>query len=82
MAYVLDVYVELLDSFEGPSMGAAMLAMVACGEYKDVESAAEDLIRVAKVITPDDDISRRYEEKYQHFKKLYPSLKTFFGEGL
>lgn len=82
MANVLDVNVELLDSFEGPSMGAAMLAMVACGEYKDVESAAEDLIRVAKVITPDDDISRRYEEKYQHFKKLYPSLKTFFGEGL
>ena len=82
MANVLDVNVELLDSFEGPAMGAAMLAMVACGEYKDVESAAEDLIRVAKVITPDDDISGRYEEKYQHFKKLYPSLKTFFGEGL
>ena len=33
MANVLGIPVELLESEEGPAMGAAMLAMVAAGEY-------------------------------------------------
>ena len=37
MANVLGIKVNLLKSEEGPSMGAAMLAMVAAGEYSSVQ---------------------------------------------
>ena len=56
MANVLGVRVELPESEEGPGMGAAMFAMVAAGEYNSVEEAADALVKVRKVIEPEEGI--------------------------
>ncbi|MGN0317562.1 MAG: xylulokinase [Lachnospira sp.] len=82
MANVLGIKVELLKSEEGPSMGAAMLAMVACGEYISVEEACKSIVSVKSTIEPDLAISARYDEKYNRFKKIYPALKGFFSESV
>jgi xylulokinase len=59
-------------------MGAAMLAMVACGEYADVAAACEALVSVASVVTPDAELAQRYEARYQQYRKIYPALKQVF----
>lgn len=78
MANVLNIKVNMLQSEEGPSMGGAMLAMVANGEYSDVEAAARAIVHIKSSIEPDKRIAARYEEKYQQFKSIYPAMKPVF----
>lgn len=78
VANILDITVDVPVSEEGPGMGGAMLAMVACGEYATVEEAAAAIIKVKEVIEPDPALVKKYEEKYQQFKTLYPALKGVF----
>ena len=63
---------------EGPSMGAAMLAMVACGTYKSVEEAGKAIVKTKETLEPDPTLVAKYEEKYQVYRKLYPALKEQF----
>ncbi len=65
---------------EGPAYGAAILAMVACGEFETVAEATEKLIKDNGVITPDSALVAKYESKYQTFKKLYPALKNVYKD--
>ena len=55
-----------------------MLAAVACGEYKNVEEAAEKLVKVTGTVDPDPELAAKYEEKYQQFKQIYPACKPLF----
>ena len=77
-ANILDAKLECLESEQGPGMGGAMLAMVACGEYPDVASACEKLVHVASVVEPEPDLVAKYEARYQQFKLIYPALKAVF----
>jgi len=79
-ANVLNMDLELVASEQGPGMGGAMLAMVACGEYKTVADACAALVRVVDRVTPDPEIAQRYEEKYRQFQKIYPACKQLFAE--
>lgn len=59
-------------------MGGAMLAAVACGEYPDVRTACEKIVRISRTEEPDSELVRKYEEKYQQFRQIYPALKELF----
>lgn len=78
MANVLGVRVELPESEEGPGMGAAMLAMVAAGEYNSVKEVSDALVKVRRVIEPEEGIALRYEDRYRQFRTIYPALKEVF----
>ena len=78
MANVLGIKVHLLKSEEGPSMGAAMLAMVAAGEYENVKQAADSIVGICRTIEPEKDIADRYNSRYNTFKDIYPALKGVF----
>ena len=77
-ANVCNVDIESIAAEEGPGYGGAMLAMVACGEYPDIRTAAEKFVKVVSVEKPDAALAARYEERYNAFKQIYPSLKAFF----
>ena len=77
-ANVLNIPLEIPVSEQGPGMGAAMLAMVACGEYGDVAAACEHLVSVASVVAPEPELAARYEARYQQYRKIYPALKQVF----
>jgi xylulokinase len=79
IANVLNIRVHILEKEEGPSLGAAMLAAVGTGVYADVNTAAEAIVKVVDTVEPKKEIAARYEEKYQQFKMIYPSLKDVFG---
>ncbi len=73
---VLDTPIDIPETEQGPSYGAAILAMVGCGEYPSVDAACEKLIRTRERICPDREAVKRYEKKYRVFRKLYPLLKS------
>lgn len=79
MANVLGITVEVIESEEGPGYGGAILAAVGCGEYASVEEAAGQLVKVVGAVEPEAELVAKYEEKYQQFKKLYPTVKVLFG---
>ena len=65
MADILNVKVDIPESEEGPAMGGAMLAAVACGEYASVEEAAAKIVKVVDTVEPIPENAQRYEERYQ-----------------
>lgn len=82
IANVLNVKVEVPAVEEGPSLGGAMLAAVACGEYGSVEEAAEKIVRVADTIEPEAELVSRYEQRYRQFSQIYPACRELFPEIL
>jgi len=80
IANILNIELEVPAVEEGPGLGAAMLAMVACGEYKTVSECAEKLVTKKDRILPDAEIVARYEAAYNKYKKIYPSIKQLYKE--
>ena len=80
LANVLNARLECMATEQGPSMGAAMLAMVACGEYQDVKSACKELVAVSSMVMPEPELTSKYEESYQKFRKIYPAVKNIFPD--
>ena len=79
-ANVLNIKLDILESEQGPGMGGAMLAAVACGAYPSVQAVCDAMVRVVETVEPDPAIAARYEERYQKFRKIYPALKPIFPE--
>jgi xylulokinase len=78
VANVLNLTVNVPANEQGPGMGGAMLAMVACGAYPSVKDAAKAIVKITKTEVPDPVLVQKYEKRYQQFRTLYPSLKDFF----
>ena len=78
VADILNIRVDIPESEEGPAMGGAMLAAVACGEYASVEEAAAKIVKVVDTVEPILENAQRYEERYQQFRKIYPAVKALF----
>lgn len=78
IANIMNLKVDVIESEEGPALGGAMLAAVGCGEYPDVETIAEKLVKVVDTVEPEDELVAKYEEKYQKFKKIYPAVKELY----
>lgn len=74
-ANVLNLDISRVETEEGPGLGAAILAAVACGAYESVESAAKAIVKEKDVIHPNGELVALYEERYQTFKKIYPVLR-------
>ena len=78
IANVMNLKVDVIESEEGPGMGGAMLAAVACGEYASVEEIADKLVKVVDTVEPDPEIAAKYEVRYNQFKAIYPALKPVY----
>ena len=78
IANILNVKVDVIESEEGPSMGGAMLACVAAGEYASVEEIADKFVKVVDTVEPDAELVAKYEARYQQFKAIYPAMKPVF----
>lgn len=78
IANIMNLKVDVIESEEGPALGGAMLAAVACGEYESVETAAEKIVKIVGTVEPEADLVAKYEERYQQFKKIYPACKPVF----
>ncbi|MBR3823803.1 MAG: xylulokinase [Lachnospiraceae bacterium] len=78
IANILNVKVDVIESEEGPALGGAMLAAVACGEYANVEEVAAKIVKVIDTVEPEAELVAKYEECYSQFKQIYPACKPIF----
>ena len=82
IANVLNLKVDVIESEEGPAMGGAMLAAVACGEYASVEEIANKVVKIIDTVEPEPELVAKYEDRYAQFKEIYPTCKPLFEKLL
>ena len=75
IANVLGADIYLTETEQGPSFGAALLAMTACGEYADVYDAADATVKKTLAVERDPALTEAYDEGYAVYRQLYPALK-------
>ncbi len=78
IANVLGIKLNIIESEEGPGLGGAMLAAVACGEYASVEEAAAKIVKIVDCVEPDAELTAKYDAKYAKFKEIYPTVKALY----
>jgi sugar (pentulose or hexulose) kinase len=66
---------ETPDIEEATPLGAAILAGIGLGCYRDEQDAFDHVYRGGRVFEPDRESSRLYEERYLLFEQLYPALR-------
>lgn len=77
-ADVFGTSIKTVNCSEGPALGAALLAGVGTGIYKNVPEACEATIGIASEQGFDKEAHLIYEEYYSLYKQLYASLKGDF----
>ena len=82
IANILNLKVDVIESEEGPAMGGAMLAAVACGEYGSVEEIAAKVVKIVDTVEPDPELVAKYEARYAQFREIYPVCKPLFEKLL
>jgi len=70
--------VRRLDVDQGPAMGAALLAGVGSGVWKNVAQATKYTLKVKDEIRPVKEWERIYREGHKRYRALYPALKDYF----
>jgi xylulokinase len=75
VASVLGLPLKRLMVDEGPSFGAAVLALIAGGAFADVDEVAEVALRPKGETSPDPDLTAVYEDAYERFCQLYRRLQ-------
>jgi L-ribulokinase len=69
---------SVIDSDQGPALGAAIHAAVAAGEHPDVTAASQKMGRLRRgAYMPDPTRAAAYDELYAEYARLY----DYFGRG-
>jgi xylulokinase len=68
----------LINITEGAAFGAALLAGVGAGVYKDVREAVDASVRVVSSTKPQPDAVAAYDKLYPLYRGLYRALKPTF----
>ena len=74
-ADVLGLPIEVPEVEEATPLGAAILAGIGIGLYRDEQDAFEQVYKPGKTYQPDTQLAAKYGEWYQIYKQLYPALK-------
>lgn len=81
IADVFDHPVVTTNIEEGPAIGAALLAGVGVGLFRDVEEAVRDIVEITGTTEPNASHAAIYRDLYPLYQRLYQSLKPEFAEA-
>lgn len=77
-ADILNMPIHVIASDQGPALGSAIHAAVACGAYPGIQEASAKMGRLTKnAFRPNPDSALIYKEIYSHYLSLY----ELFGQG-
>jgi xylulokinase len=80
LADIFNVRIDMINATEGPSFGAAIMASVGYGLYKNVDDACNSLIKVTDSVYPIQENVEKYNKLYPIYVSLYSRLKGAFEE--
>ena len=73
--------VSRIQTFECSTMGCAISAFIAHGDFKSKKEAVESMIHVSKTFTPDPENVKKYDYLFNHaYMKIYPQLKNIYKD--
>jgi xylulokinase len=67
--------IETPELEEAVVLGAALLAGIGVGIYRDAQDAYDQVHRPGRVYEPDPQRQQQYREWYETFQQLYPALR-------
>ena len=76
-ADVTGIVVEVPALEEAVPLGAAILAGIGTGVFRDEQDAFSHVYQPGKSYVPDPQAQAHYHELYARYEQLYPTLKTF-----
>ena len=76
LASVLGVELQIMEGEEHTATGAALLAGVGAGVFKDLPQAVEQVVRTGPVEVPDMEAHSVYRTLYGRFRALYWALRN------
>ena len=79
LANVLGIPLDLPATEQGPGYGAALLALVACGRYRNVAEVSRDMLHIQATVQPDPELTALYDARYAEFKQIYPACRPLFA---
>jgi len=79
-ADIYDVTVVTTNLEEGPSAGAAIMAAVGSGGYASIGEACDQIVKVVSKTDPVPSNVSLYEEFYQTYRSLYPTLQSTYAK--
>jgi xylulokinase len=79
LADVLGKRIVTLSTQEGSAYGAALLALVASGEYGSVQEVCRAAIHEVKSVEPQPAAAEFYRRGHAIYQSLYPALRPFYG---
>jgi xylulokinase len=75
-ASVFNRPITVIDQAEASALGAALLAGIAAGSYRDLDEALSNLDRSVHTIEPNAEWTRRYENLYNSvYRRMYDALR-------
>jgi xylulokinase len=78
LASVLEAELVTVNTSEGAAFGAALLAGVGAGAWRDVPTACKETVRITGQTLPDGEQVKVYRKMYPLYQELYPILKPSF----
>jgi xylulokinase len=78
LASVLETELVTVNALEGAAYGAALLAGVGAGQWPDVATACDDVIKISGSTFPNETQAAKYRETYSLYRELYPVLRPSF----
>jgi xylulokinase len=79
LASVLEAELVTVNTTEGAAYGAALLAGVGAGAWRDVASACKVCIKITGSTQPEASQVEAYRKTYPIYQELYPALKASFS---
>ena len=79
LANVLGIPLDLPATDQGPGYGAALLALVACGRYRNVAEVSRAMLHIQATVQPDPELTALYDARYAEFKQIYPACRPLFA---
>ena len=79
-ADILGRPIRTLRCQEAACLGAALLAGTAVGAYRSLEEAVAQTVAPDREYTPRPDLTARYSEKFEVYRRLYPTLRPLHAQ--
>ena len=77
---VFNIKSEVLAVQEGPSYGAALLALFGTENEKNMDEKLGEIVKITDIIEPDKENHKKYQKRYEVYTRLYEALKNEFFE--
>ena len=78
-ADILNRPISAMKNSEAGTQGAAMLAAVATGVYKNLEEAAKQFVKISRTYEPNLQMHEQYQIHFDRYRKIYDAVKEIYN---